>query len=66
MVTKNGAIATFGDELAIIGMLSGTAKVSPALTLTARSQFCLVPASCSDVELRPDQTASFLRIGLGQ
>jgi mannose-6-phosphate isomerase len=62
---QNGATARLGGELEIIGMLSGTAIVSPALTLMA-GQFCLVPASCVDVQLRADQAASFLRIGLGQ
>jgi mannose-6-phosphate isomerase len=62
---QNGATAKFGGELEIIGMLSGTAKVAPALRLTA-GQFCLVPANCTGVELRADQAASFLRIGLGQ
>ncbi len=55
-----------GGKMEIIGMLSGTAEVgSPALTLAA-GEFCLVPACCTDVELRAVQSASFLRIGLGQ
>lgn len=58
-------LAKFGGELEIVGMLSGTAKLSSDLTLTA-GQFCLVPATCIGIELRADQAASFLRIGLGR
>lgn len=62
---QSGATAKFGGALEIIGMLSGTGKMSPPLPLIA-GQFCLVPASCTGVELRADQAASFLRIGLGR
>lgn len=61
---QNGATPKFGGEMEIIGMLNGTATIG-ALTL-APGQFCLVPACCNDVELRAGQSASFLRIGLGQ
>jgi mannose-6-phosphate isomerase len=62
---QNGQSTKFGGELEIIGMLSGKAELSPALTLSA-GEFCLVPASCRDVQLRAAPSASFLRIGLGR
>ncbi|MGZ4962052.1 MAG: type I phosphomannose isomerase catalytic subunit [Limisphaerales bacterium] len=65
---QTGGSLKVGGEMEILGLLSGTINVtskSPALTLTA-GQFCLVPACCTGVELRAEQSASFLRIGLGR
>ncbi len=65
---QTGGSLTVSGEMEIIGMLSGSINVasnSPALTLSA-GQFCLVPACCTGVELRAEQSASFLRIGLGR
>jgi mannose-6-phosphate isomerase len=62
---QNGATATFGGKMEIIALLSGNAELSAELTLKP-GEFCLVPASCTGVELRAVPSASFLRIGLGR
>jgi mannose-6-phosphate isomerase len=63
---KARSSVTFGGELEIVGVISGSLHVSDQSmdVAVAAGHFCLIPACCKGVTMRAEKAASLLRIRL--